>query len=199
MSLQQDIEKTGYRNWVKGGLAYKYLRQGIADFTDDAVKKEHGRILSTIKHKPGTTCSSCCLRNLRPLHGCKKNHIGKNKCPFDIKGCGCICPKNTLPCPANICDAIHKEIINCHGSISPDPNWKNTDIHKWCTSPWEIAKCYIKAPGYSKMTKAADVDIAGLLHVLINNISLKSHLSDTLNSSGMLEKVNYVNIFSACV
>ncbi|XP_060591749.1 uncharacterized protein LOC132746567 [Ruditapes philippinarum] len=188
MSLQQDIEKTGYRNWVKGGLAYKYLRRGIADFIDDAVKKEHERILSTIKHKPGTTCSSCCLRNLRPLHACKKNHIGKNKCPFDIKGCGCFCPKNTFPCPAKICDAIHTEIINCHGSMPPDPNWKNTDIHKWCTSPWEIGKCYIKAPGYSKLTKAADIDIAGLLHVLINNISLKSHLSDTLNSSGMLEK-----------
>ncbi|XP_045194456.2 uncharacterized protein LOC123550081 [Mercenaria mercenaria] len=66
---------------------------------------------------------------------------------------------------------------------------ENTDTQKWCTDPWEIAKCFINAPGYSDKSKAADIDTPGLLHLFINNTSLQSHLSDSINGSNTFRKV----------
>ncbi|XP_060554073.1 uncharacterized protein LOC132715107 [Ruditapes philippinarum] len=86
-------------------------------------------------------------------------------------------------CPTNICDGIMEEILKSHGSSPPQPFWQNTDIQKWCSEPWEVAKCYIIAPGYSDKTNAADIDISGLLHVFINNINLHSHITCSMTGT----------------
>ncbi|XP_060592398.1 uncharacterized protein CXorf38 homolog [Ruditapes philippinarum] len=189
MDHQSEIDKRKYRNWVRGGLAYKYLKQGLEGFADDVVKKEHNRILAAVIHTPGNNCNHCCLRNLQPLHTCKRDHTGKKTCPYGLLYCNCLHGKKQR-CPTNICDGIMEEILKSHGSLPPQPYWRNTDIQKWCTEPWEVAKCYINAPGYSDKTKAADIDIYGLLHVFINNTSLYSHLACSMTgSSNIFTKV----------
>jgi hypothetical protein len=70
-----------------------------------------------------------------------------------------------------------EEILKSHGSTPPQPCWQNTDIQKWCSEPWEVAKCFINAPGYADKRNATDIDISGLLHVFINNKKLHSHLA----------------------
>ncbi|XP_053402873.1 uncharacterized protein LOC128558081 [Mercenaria mercenaria] len=189
MNHQSELENTKYRNWVSGGLAYKYLKEGLERFAEDVVEDEHTRILKTIKHTLGLTCNKCCLRNLRPLHKSERNSVtGRYTCPWDQANCNCLYPQKK-PCPNKVCDAIMEEILKSHGSTPPVPNWKNTDIKKWCTRPWETAKCFIKAPGYSDKTKAADIDTSGLLHVFINNINIHSRLSSNMSGRNIFIKV----------
>ncbi|XP_053401745.1 uncharacterized protein LOC123548988 [Mercenaria mercenaria] len=186
MTHQEELEKKKYRNWVRGGLAYKYLKEGIKGFADDVVEEEHRRINQDVIS--GRSCNQCSIRDLRPLHTCKKDHAGRNKCPWGQNSCNCLYRKK-LGCPAKVCDLIMEEILENHASTPPSPNWKNTDLQKWCSAPWEIAKCFINAPGYSDKSTADDIDISGLLHVFINNISYKTHLSDNINRGDIFQKI----------
>ncbi|XP_060602304.1 uncharacterized protein LOC132755454 [Ruditapes philippinarum] len=188
MNHQSEIEKKKYRNWVKGGLAYKYLKQGLDGFSDDVVEQEHSRILSSINCTPGTICYQCSIGNLRPIHACITNSAGNNECPWGQRKCNCLHLKKKK-CRLKICDFIMEEIIKSHGATPPTPNWANTDIKKWCLEAWEVAKCFINAPGYSDKTKAADIDISGLLHVFINNTSLHSHLACSMAGNNIFIKV----------
>ncbi|XP_045191840.2 uncharacterized protein LOC123548556 [Mercenaria mercenaria] len=187
MSHQKELEKSKYRNWVRGGLAYKYLKAGLKEFADDVVHQEHNRILQFANTMSGRTCNQCYLRNLRPLHTCRKDQTGRNKCPWGQNSCNCLFTKKQ-PCPYKICDTIMEEILKSHGSTPPTPYWKNTDIQKWCSAPWEIAKCFINAPGYSDKSAADDIDTPGLLHVFINNINHRTHLLDSMNKGDMFQK-----------
>ncbi|XP_045192113.2 uncharacterized protein LOC123548695 [Mercenaria mercenaria] len=188
MDHQSELEKKKYRNWVRGGLAYKYLKEGIEGFADEVVQQEHTRILTVVSHTPGFTCNQCCLRNLRPLHKCEKEPVtGRNKCPWSQSNCNCVHPKKQA-CPYKVCDMIMEDILKGHGSTPPTPNWKNTEIQKWCIDPWEVAKCFINAPGYSDKTKAADIDTPGLIHIFINNINLQAHFSDNINGSDIFKQ-----------
>ncbi|XP_060575258.1 uncharacterized protein LOC132732778 [Ruditapes philippinarum] len=188
MSHQSEIEKEKYRNWVKGGLAYKYLKQGLDDFADDIVKQEQSRILSSINCTPGTSCNQCIVERLRPIHACITNFAGNYECYWGQRKCNCLHLKKKK-CRLKVCDFIMEEILKSHGSTPPTPNWANTDIQKWCTEPWEVAKCFINAPGYSDTTKAADIDISGLLHVFINNTSLHSHLACSMAGKNIFIQV----------
>ncbi|XP_060558009.1 uncharacterized protein LOC132718323 [Ruditapes philippinarum] len=181
MSHQSEIEKIKYRNWVRGVLAYKYLKKGLEGFADDVVKQEHKRILSAIYQKSSTTCK------LRPKHECSTHCAGKNECLLSRIKCTCLYAKKEK-CRFQVCEHIMNDILGSHGSTSPTPNWENTDIQKWCTEPWEVAKCFINAPGYFYKTKA-DMDISGLLHVFINNASLHSHLACSMAEKNIFIKV----------
>jgi hypothetical protein len=188
MSHQSEIEKEKYRNWVKGGLAYKYLKQGLDEFADDVVKQEQSRILRSISI-PGTICNQCIIERLRPIHACITNSAGNYECPWGQRKCNCLHLKKKK-CRLEVCDFIMEEILKTHGSTPPTPNWTNTDIQKWCTEPWEVAKCFINAPGYSDKTKAADIDISGLLHVFINSTNLHSHLACSMAGKNIFIKVS---------
>ncbi|XP_060574833.1 uncharacterized protein LOC132732434, partial [Ruditapes philippinarum] len=188
MSHQTEIEKRKYRNWVRGGLAYKYLKQGLEGFADDVVKQDHKRILSAINYTPGITCTRCIIGNLKPTHACMINSAGKNECYWGQHKCNCLRTK-TEKCRLHICDRIMEELFRSHGSTPPTLNWANTDIQKWCTEPWEVAKCFINAPGYSDKTKAAGIDISGLLLVFINNTSLHPHLACSMTGKNVFVKV----------
>ncbi|XP_060590218.1 uncharacterized protein CXorf38-like, partial [Ruditapes philippinarum] len=188
MSHQSEIEKTKYRNWVKGGLALKYFREGIKGFADKIVKQEHQRILSVAGHTTGLPCNQCCIKTLRPIHRCIKDQSsGRPFCPLVQTHCSCMDLK-AKPCPNKICDIVLEEVLNNHASTPPQPNWRNTDIQKWVVSPWEIAKCFIQAPGYSSKTGIADVDLSGLLHIFIYNFSFHEHFSCSVTSTDRLKK-----------
>jgi hypothetical protein len=194
MSHQTEIEKRKYRNWVRGGLAYKYLKQGLEGFADDVVKQDHKRILSAINYTPGIICTRCIIGNLKPTHPYITNSAGKNECYWGQHKCNCLHTKKKN-CRLHICDHIMEELFRSHGSTPPTVNWANTDIQKWCTEPWEVAKCFINAPGYSDKTKAADIDISGLLLVFINNTNLHSHLACSMAGKNVFIKVSQYLLF----
>ncbi|XP_053391181.1 uncharacterized protein LOC128554003 [Mercenaria mercenaria] len=179
MTHQRQIERLKYRNWVKGGLAYKYLKDGIEGFADDIVQQDHIRIVNGFKHGPASTCNQCSLNCLKPLHKCVYDpSTGKEKCPWGQNSCNCLFPRKQR-CRNHVCDEIFEDILKGHGSTPPTPNWKNTNIQNWCSVPWEIAKCFINAPGYSDKVSAADIDAPGLLHIFVNNINFQSRVTGT--------------------
>ncbi|XP_060569438.1 uncharacterized protein LOC132727867 [Ruditapes philippinarum] len=182
MNLESDLRNTKYRNWVRGVLAYKYLKCGLKGFADYLVVAEHQRILSAHRN----TCNQCNFRDLKPVHK-KDLSSGRSICPRSQNNCNCL-RQNKIPCPNNFCDAVFEDILNSHGSTPPAPNWKNTDVQKWCSSPWEIAKCFINAPGYTDKSSATDIDASGLLHLFINNTNFHSHMTCVITGSDCLSK-----------
>ena len=187
MSKQQ-LKNPKYRSWVKAGLGLKYVKEGLEPFCNDIVNQQHTDILDNVKRKHGlttVTCGTCNLRTLQPDH-VRIKHAG---CPLQQKDCNCQYPKGKILCPNNVCGAIYDEVINLHSSRPPCPNWKNTDVGLWCSDPWAIAKCFINAPGYSQKSTASELDTTALLHVLINNRGLHTHLSTMITGSDAFSKV----------
>jgi hypothetical protein len=177
MSHQTQIEKEKYRNWVQGALSMKYLRDGLEKFTDDVVQNEHTRILRQIRIATGLNCTGCSIRDLKPIHTSVYDSTTKRKsCPRGQNNCNCLYP-NKASCPNKICGAIYEEILNTHAFSPPSPCLKNTDITKWATHPWEVAKCFINASGYRDKQSAEEIDVAGLLHIFINNTMFQTSLS----------------------
>ncbi|XP_053400931.1 uncharacterized protein LOC123549746 [Mercenaria mercenaria] len=192
MNHQSQLKNSKYRNWVKGGLAFKYLKQGITGFAECLVQQEHDRIFTTIGQATptGVACNTCTLRTLKPKHNSEKDQdTGKNWCPWVQKNCNCLPGKKQLhTCPNAVCDAVFEDILNNHASSPPTPSWQNTKIENWGISPWEIAKCFINAPGYHDKNDACAIDSAGLLHLFINNKKLQSHLNCSVTGKDVFTK-----------
>ncbi|XP_053386219.1 uncharacterized protein LOC123545283 [Mercenaria mercenaria] len=175
MNHQLQLENKKYRNWVKAGLGLRYLKEGLEPFSDDIVRQQHVDILNSVKQTCNVTtvnCGNCNLKTLMPNHV----RISSRNCPLGQANCNCLYPRGKIVCPNNVCGAIYDTIVTVHNSRPPAPFWKNTDVKKWCTDPWAVAKCFINAQGYAQKTSAAEIDCSGLLHVIINNKSLHSHI-----------------------
>ncbi|XP_060607870.1 uncharacterized protein CXorf38 homolog [Ruditapes philippinarum] len=186
--IEDQLKKPLFKNWVKGGLAYKYLKVGLETFTDDAVHEEHSRLLKDTKKKNIEVCNKCSLNNLKPKH--EKEFIRQTRqysCPYRQTRCNCLY-SDKIECPKGFCNEIHNEILTNHASNPPAPNWKNTHISEWSIHPWEIAKCFINAPGYIDKKTVNDIDIAGILHVFINNMRLHPYLDCLLNHNDIINK-----------
>jgi hypothetical protein len=169
------LQDCKYLNWVKSGLALKYLKDGIGDFANEVVNGEHSQILQAIGLTPGSTCNQCTLNTLKPPHAPAPK---VKQCPIGQRNCNCLLSNNSS-CPKNICGPIYDEIVKTHGTLQPF--WKNTDITKWTTHPWEIAKCFINVPGYDKKQSAEDTDVAGLMHLFINCKFFQRRVSSSIN------------------
>ncbi|XP_053379766.1 uncharacterized protein LOC123527746 [Mercenaria mercenaria] len=151
-----------YQNWIKGGLGLKIVKEGISPYVREEVQNQHRDFL---KGLPSVGCTSCALQDLKPDHSCIKTKSSKT-CPLGMKKCLCL-RNNLRPCPNSLCGKLYDKIVQSHRF--QDPNWSNTDIGKWSTDFWEIAKCYINTPGYGDKSSAEETDCSGLLSMLINN------------------------------
>ena len=153
------------RNWVRAAMGLKYLKEGLESFVEDEIVNLQTTFLQDIRSSHGlsqtATCNQCTLKQIL---------AGK--------------------CPNKLCDKIAVKIVDQHRytPIAPNgfaknynaPCWKNTDVTKWCSSPWEIAKCFM-ANGYSGKMSAKETDCTGILSVLINCLSLQNTLTTRIN------------------
>lgn len=57
------------------------------------------------------------------------------------------------------------------------PPWKNADKSKWCSSPWEFAKCFIHAQGYKSKASFDEVDLNALLNIMRNCSVFQTYFS----------------------
>ncbi|XP_045188231.2 uncharacterized protein LOC123546108 [Mercenaria mercenaria] len=159
-----------YKNWIKRGLGLKYVKNGVTKYVVDTVNKQHADFLKT---GPCVKCTSCKLETLQPAHTCTFTKGSPKLCPLGMKKCLCL-KKNQIPCPNNFCGAIHDEIVK--SNRYRDPNWSNTDICKWSSEPWEVAKCFINISGYADKTTAEETDCSGILSIICNNFEFPAHL-----------------------
>ncbi|XP_053388836.1 uncharacterized protein LOC123531415 [Mercenaria mercenaria] len=172
-TFNSPTEKQQYNNWVYAGLLLKCVLQVLSPFCNDIVNKQHRVILNNVKRKhniKNIECGGCILWNLQPDHvRTKRTH-----CPFGQSRCNCMFPRDKIPCPNYVCGAIYDEIIKLHTPQTPGPYWENTDIQKWCTDPWSIAKCFISHASKS----ISDTDISGILQLIGNNIEFHNHITE---------------------
>ena len=190
MAHKTNLKNPKYRTWVKTGLGLKYLKEGLEQFTVDVMDDQHQAILMTVRKASKlmhSHCNQCQVNTLMPNHVRTKT----NHCPLGVNDCNCRQPRGKQTCPNDICGAIYEQIIQLHGSTPPAPYWRNTNATLWCSDPWEIAKCFINAPGYANTTSAHGTDCAGLLQIIVNNLGFHSHLKCDITGLDIFSKVKY--------
>ncbi|XP_053388304.1 dynein heavy chain-like protein 2 [Mercenaria mercenaria] len=188
MDHRAQLENKKYRNWVRAGLGFKYVKDGLEPFCDHLVNQQHVDIIDKVKQKhnlSAVACRLCDVRTLQPDHVQAKNRL----CPLGQTHCNCLHPRGKTSCTNNVCGAIYDEIIRRHASTPPAPYWRNTDAHQWCTEPWAVAKCFINVPGYEQKTRATDFDCSGLLHLLINNLEFHHHIQCIIDGNDAFSRV----------
>lgn len=171
------------QNWFKSAFAYKTAREGIVDFVENEIIKFHRDVLDSVllmnSLPAGSTCNSCTTQNVLP---CPTKGI----CRTDGR-----CLIFHTCCTKNICDRIAREIISAHNFHQP--SWKNTDASKWCSTPWEVAKCFCPPDGYTSKPSAKDTDFNGLVSVMLNCKCFKTVLGTTAEET--LKKVRKITIW----
>ncbi|KAH3735156.1 hypothetical protein DPMN_041617 [Dreissena polymorpha] len=60
-------------------------------------------------------------------------------------------------------------------------SWSNTDLTKWCTNSWELAKCYTPSTGYKEKPTADITDFNGIINALYNCTWMKKYFTDDLS------------------
>jgi hypothetical protein len=198
MAHEKQLKNPKYRTWVKAGLGLKYVKEGLEQFTVDILDEQHQAILMTVRKSSksmSSHCNQCQINTLMPNHVRTKS----NHCPFGVSDCNCRQPRGKLTCPNDICGGIYEQIILLHASFPPAPYWRNTDSTLWCSSPWEIAKCFINAPGYAHTTSASGTDCAGLLHIIVNHLGFHSHLKCDITGSDIFSKVRLSKYIICCI
>ncbi|XP_053379346.1 uncharacterized protein LOC123527475 isoform X2 [Mercenaria mercenaria] len=173
----EDFDKDLYKNWVRGAKGLEYLQEGLQDFVGDKVQQCRNQSLQNITDVLPTEsahqCNECTAENLLPEHAKKKKACNRSTClETSPNNCFGSKPNGRRKCPNGICSQLYDKIILEHSSR--DPLWKNTDPSTWCSDPlgWSYGKCFqtTSGPGIS----ASTTDAAGLLSILINNITLQN-------------------------
>lgn len=176
MEHEDFIKNKKYHAYVKGGLALRYLQDGVRDFVKDVSEKQHEQIKMAVGLTPENTCNNCQIKTLKPHSPIEGSKPGKYNCPKTRPKCNCVRKENTLSeCPKNICNVFVEAIIE--SEVNGEPNWKNTNIlSQWPNNSWEIQKCFIKSPGYDKTTSADETDAAGLLILMAHNKFFQNYM-----------------------
>ncbi|XP_052233052.1 uncharacterized protein LOC127845914 [Dreissena polymorpha] len=165
-SLSAVFTEAERTNWLKAWLAVEIAKSGLEQFVDIEAKTLHTNIYNTIwsRSSAPAECKGCHTANLLkcPTQGvCKKRGAHGNCTAMHDTAA-----KQPRPCPKNVCNKVHDEIVNQH--TFSNPSWKNTSAQQWAKHPWEIAKCYFPPDGYVGKTSVQDTDFNGLISFIMN-------------------------------
>lgn len=90
-------------------------------------------------------------------------HHNKSSCKYEK----CNCKKQrTRPCDMNWCGYFYEKILNSHKMY---PCFENCRPHLWKEKAWEFAKCFTYSSGFRFSESSDDVDINGLISIILNN------------------------------
>lgn len=170
-SITQTLKDKKFLNWLKGALAIRFTKQGLDGFVETEITQFQNDLLAYVftgkTLSAGTGCNSCTTANVLT---CRT----PNFCPDRGK---CFLHDELLEersanraCPNNICQRMRDGISSEHRYMyRKGPSWRNTDARKWCSDPFQIAKCYMPADGYFEVRSLAETDFNGTLSVIMNN------------------------------
>ena len=155
-----------YLNWIKLGQALVCVGEGLTAYCTQVVEKVHG----SLKEKIGQeTCTAGCTSEKITKQGSGEGKLDAKNTPSDdtpeTHGTG---EKNrwSIDCSCNICNRWLDGIIAEMGEQRF--RWKNTDVRKWPTQPWQLAKIYM-GPGRPPSNYApAKTGVVSLLELIIN-------------------------------
>ena len=182
-SQNPTISKSKFKNWIKAALAVLITKQEIEPVVYDEIEHFQKKCLQDIAIFNGLpiarTCSSCCTENVIacPTNGICK--VKRGRCKYHRNNATKYRPSC---CPDNICHNLKSEIEKAHRYHGP--SFKNTDATKWCSNPWEIAKCFMPPDGYKNVGSAGETDFNGIISVIINYKEFEAKVTDNLSKPG---------------
>ena len=148
-TLDQRLQDTDYKFWMKGGLCLAFVKQGLEKFADERSQKLHNYVKSALPNNCTAFHNLC-------------GHV--NKVSFDKT-----LKKWTLGCCSD-CDAYTDVLVrlySSHGSLKQN-NWKNTNVQLWPYDHWNMAKIYMNEGQKPFQTISKDTDLIGILNFLEN-------------------------------
>lgn len=168
--MEFDERQYNYLRAVRGLL---YLKEGLEGFVDECAREIHSSFLEKVRSNPNfsnkMSCGQCTVSNLLPAHASSGN------CPqVDRRKCLCCNRNNRRHCPSNICGVLYDCIVGDHMNMTL--NWANTDINKWGTDYWEVAKCYIYTKGYKQKSSSQQTDVTGLLNICFDSETIRTRI-----------------------
>lgn len=172
MSHRDQLKNPLYRNWVRGSLALKYLKQGLVDHVDQSIKTQHSQFIRNRKVSGATSikCGVCTLDNVLPEHSgerCKQTKRSR---------CFCSGTTGRRKCPVSHCSLFMDMVIEEHWL--KDPFWNNSDPTKWLSEYWQYAKCFLSTLVRNSANSAQNADASDLLSIAINNTSIRNNLKN---------------------
>ncbi|XP_053391604.1 uncharacterized protein LOC128554347, partial [Mercenaria mercenaria] len=181
-SYNPELSRSKFKNWIKAGLGILYTKEGIEPFVYDEIETFQKKCLKEIYDRcrlpTGTKCSSCRTENIVV---CPTNRIcngDREKCRFHRNNATRYIISG---CPKKICHNFVNKIKYAHRFR--DPSFENTAATKWCSNPWEVAKCFMPPDGYKNVTNAAETDFDGLIGVIINYKAFQSKFHEDLSKT----------------
>lgn len=193
-TLDPALAKKSLNNWLKGALAVLFAREGLTEFVQNEITDFQRDLLNSVFTQngipSGTICNSCTTENLLK---CPTPEFCGRKRPCKLHDPSVQNKTPNQKCPNNICNNVKDNILNHHRFC--EPTWQITDATRWCTDPFEIAKCYLPPKGYSNKKSLVEIDFNGTLAIIINNKIFQNKLTAQLNApSHIFAKVILLNI-----
>ncbi|WAR23798.1 hypothetical protein MAR_037467 [Mya arenaria] len=153
---------TSTEHWWRVAYGLKRLRKGLEHFVD-----RRSRAVYTDFYINGLTSAVCntCQLNRQCPNGVYKTTT-RNHNSF---------------CRNNFCDCICDRILLKYYPYQKTPIWANTDSTKWSDRNigyWEVAKCFLRCPGYLDKKGPNTMDASGLLNICLNNTDIRSSISN---------------------
>ena len=145
------LNTAGVNNWIKALLAFKYGKLAIHSAVKNGVTHFRDSVLSKCPTNNCDKCATYCITSGRA----GRPQASSSKAKY---------MKRVNYCPNSVCDVLCDAII---GADKLDPTWFNTDATKWCSSPLEVAKCFMPK-GYDKISSFEEIDFTGFMSVFIN-------------------------------
>ena len=171
-----------YVNWVKLSQALLCVRDGLAPFCEGVIRETHDSL--KLKLDPELQDKTCTV-------GCNKVSDHRYEKTPDAKCTGGVTAKEAskssgpekeqrwfIDCSDNICNAWLDVILE-----SFPTNWyawKNCDVSKWITEPWQLAKLFMDYGQDPSNAAAAETEPLGLLQLVINCKAFHSRLEKNL-------------------
>jgi hypothetical protein len=193
-SYSPKLNKKEFNNWFKAQLAVLLTKEGIEPFVYNEIQAFQLECLDNICYNNklinGSVCSSCSTENIITCPTYRICNVGHGNCSYHRNS---ETQYNPAGCPNKICDKFNTQIKCAHRYYVP--SYKNTDATQWCSSPWEVAKCFMPPDGYADKVSPTDTDFNGIISIISNfkdfSLKLDATLSDRNN---IFEQVK--NIFN---
>ncbi|KAH3800572.1 hypothetical protein DPMN_154206 [Dreissena polymorpha] len=151
--MEETLRTKEAQNWLKCMLAMYKTRDAISELASGLFEKFYIHIRGILHDDHHISVQKTCTTCRDPKQGCSV--------------CSKICHL--------IWDSHRFKDVNLKG-----PSWNNTDSTQWCTSSWELAKCYMPSTGYKDKPSADNTDFNGIINALYNCIWMQNFFADDL-------------------
>jgi len=180
MSLNEQIEDEGFRNWIRASLGLKNLKEGLVGFIEKEAQRQYQKCVEQVKQNAGIadyTCNTCSFETLLPHN--PSNHNSGNT--------------QKRPCPqGGACGIFYDLVAKKHTETKP--KWCNTNFDLWSSTHVEFIKCFIFTSGYKWKKSFEQLDALALLQICRNNRSLHAKLFDQ-SFQELVESVSFTIVF----